>query len=187
MVPLIWGWATGVKAVLKALPTIALVAVLVGLLLSVFVNIKAADTATKKLNKQEQTLVDVRQDLADTQANLVNEKRNIKTVTEYVERVTIVRQRGATIIKEVPIYVSKEADSQCAVPNGFVWMHDNAATSSTVVANTPSPDYAGPSGVALSQVAATVAYNYQQFHEMRQQTLALQQWITNNTTAPPLD
>lgn len=80
-------------------------------------------------------------------------------VTEYVDRVQVIKERGATIIKEVPVYVSAQADAACTVNAGFVRVHDAAARS------LPAPDPAGdadaaPSGVALSAVAETTAENY---------------------------
>ncbi|UZD98466.1 hypothetical protein LOY64_30135 (plasmid) [Pseudomonas corrugata] len=80
-------------------------------------------------------------------------------VTEYVDRIQVIKERGATIIKEVPVYVSAQADAACTVNAGFVRVHDASARS------LPAPDPAGdadaaPSGVALSTVAATTAENY---------------------------
>lgn len=82
-----------------------------------------------------------------------------RVVTEYVDRVQVIKERGATLIKEVPVYVSAKADAACTVNAGFVRLHDAAAKS------LPAPDPAGdadaaPSGVALSAVAATTAENY---------------------------
>lgn len=82
-----------------------------------------------------------------------------QVVTKYVDRVRVVEKAGQTIIKQVPVYVSAEADRACAVPAGFVRLHDAAA------ASLPAPDPAGaadarPAGIALSTVAATVAGNY---------------------------
>lgn len=82
-----------------------------------------------------------------------------RVVTQYVDRVQVINQRGATLIKEVPVYVSAKADAACTVNAGFVRLHDAAAKS------LPAPDPAGdadaaPSGVALSAVAATTAENY---------------------------
>lgn len=173
------------KAAVRTILTMAVLLVLVGLGVSVFRSISAAQEATKKLAEQETTIASLRADLATTQADLEAEKRNIKIVTEYVDRVETVRVRGETIIKEVPVYVTQEADSRCTVPNGFVWMHNAAATNATVVANSPSPPYAGASNVALSTVAGTVAYNYQQFHELREQVLSLQQFIRENSDEEP--
>lgn len=82
-----------------------------------------------------------------------------RIVTEYVDRVQVIEKRGETIIKEVPVYVSEAADRACAVPVGFVRLHD------AVAAGLPSPGAAGaadeaPSGIALSAVTGTVAGNY---------------------------
>lgn len=82
-----------------------------------------------------------------------------RVVTKYVDRVQVIEKAGQTIIKQVPVYVSAEADRACTVPAGFVRLHDAAA------ASLPAPDPAGaadarPAGVALSTVAATVAGNY---------------------------
>lgn len=106
---------------------------------------------------------------------LAQSETNVITVTEYVDRVRTVRERGETIIKEVPVYVTQEADDRCDVPAGFVWLHDDAAE------NTPrnhagNPD-ARAEGIELSTVAATVAGNYAICHENAEQLKALQQYI----------
>jgi hypothetical protein len=99
-----------------------------------------------------------------------------RVVTQYVETVREVRVRGETIIKEIPVYVTAEADARCTVPVGFVRVHD-AAASNTPLAGTASPADAGASGVALSAVAATVTNNYTTCHEIREQLIGLQNWI----------
>ncbi|RMO79803.1 hypothetical protein ALQ33_200025 [Pseudomonas syringae pv. philadelphi] len=84
-----------------------------------------------------------------------------RIVTEYVDRVEYIEKRGATIIKEVPVYVSAKADAACTVNSGFVRLHDAAATGADLSPSGGSgaADEA-PSGVALSTVAATTAANY---------------------------
>lgn len=96
-----------------------------------------------------------------------------KVVTEYVDRVQVIKERGATIIKEVPVYVSVKADAACTVNAGFVRVHDAAARS------LPAPEPAGaadeaPSGVALSAVAATAAENYTSCNANAEQLTQLQ-------------
>ena len=51
----------------------------------------------------------------------------VKVVTEYVDRVRVVREKGDTIIKEVPVYVPVQADAACTINRGFVRLHDAAA------------------------------------------------------------
>ena len=104
----------------------------------------------------------------------------VKVVTRYVDRVRVVREKGQTIVKEVPVYVPAEADAACSVNRGFVRLHDAAA------GDVPEPATdadAAASGVALSAVAATVATNYQTCHENAEQLRALQTWVGEMTAA----
>jgi hypothetical protein len=94
-------------------------------------------------------------------------------VTEYVDRVQVIKERGATIIKEVPVYVSAQADAACTVNAGFVRVHDASARS------LPAPEPSGaadeaPSGIALSTVAATTAANYTDCNANAEQLSKLQ-------------
>jgi hypothetical protein len=98
-----------------------------------------------------------------------------KVVTEYVDRVVTVYKAGATITKEVPIYVSKAADSSCVVTGGFVRVHDAGAANVPVSGGPRVTDDAG-SGIALSTVAATVVDNYTDCHANAEQLTALQAW-----------
>jgi len=107
----------------------------------------------------------------------------IKVVTEYVDKIKVVRERGATIIKEVPVYVTTQADADCLINAGFVRLHDAAA--GNAVSLSPGPADAAPSGVALSTVAGTVADNYQRCHENAAQLIALQQWTMAMGAAGP--
>ena len=122
---------------------------------------------------QQETLhaATVRQKQAET---------TVKVVTEYVDRVRVVREKGDTIIKEVPVYVPVQADAACTINRGFVRLHDAAAAGELPE---PARDAdAAPADVALSAVAGTVAANYQTCHENAEQLRALQVWITE--TAP---
>ncbi|MEW6612722.1 MAG: hypothetical protein AB1409_08275 [Pseudomonadota bacterium] len=117
----------------------------------------------------------LRQSLAAARVQARQAEATVKVVTQYVDRVKIVRQKGAEIIKEVPVYVPVEADAACVVPRGFVRLHDAAATG-----RLPEPAGAAdaaPAGVALSTVAGTVADNYERCHENAEQLRALQAWI----------
>lgn len=44
----------------------------------------------------------------------------VKVVTQYVDRVRVVREKGDTIIKETPVYVPVQADAACTINRGFV-------------------------------------------------------------------
>ena len=105
----------------------------------------------------------------------------VKVVTEYVDRVRIVREKGETIIKEVPIYVPVQADAACTINRGFVLLHDAAAAGELPE---PAGDADAPAaGLALSAVAGTVAANYQTCHENAEQLRALQVWVREMASA----
>lgn len=95
----------------------------------------------------------------------------VKVVTEYVDRVQVVRERGAEIVKEVPVYVP--FSTTCDLPGGFRLLHDAAARGEL-------PDPAGiadAAPVAAQDTAATVTDNYQQCRENTEQLTALQAWV----------
>ena len=98
----------------------------------------------------------------------------VKVVTQYVDRVRVVREKGDTIVKEVPVYVPVQADAACTINRGFVRLHDAAAAGELPE---PARDAdAAAAGIALSTVAGTVAANYQTCHENADQLRALQAW-----------
>jgi hypothetical protein len=99
----------------------------------------------------------------------------VKVVTQYVDRVRVVREKGETIIREAPVYASAQADAACTINRGFVLLHDAAAAGELPE---PARDAdAAATGLALSAVAATVAANYQTCHENAEQLRALQAWV----------
>ena len=126
--------------------------------------------------------------LADASATAAAEKAVI-VQTETADQITAnavtiatqdqlrIQDFTLTQLVEVPVYVTKISDSRCAVPRGFVRLHDSAAGGMS-----PVPLGAGqfdddPSGIALSAVADTVAGNYGQCRQTRQQLIDLQAWI----------
>lgn len=118
------------------------------------------------------------------QATAVREEQaqaTVKVVTEYVDRIRVVREKGDTIIKEVPIYVPVQADAACTINRGFVRLHDAAAAGALPE---PARDAdAAAADIALSAVAGTVANNYQTCHETAEQLTALQTWVREMASA----
>ncbi|PPU42256.1 hypothetical protein [Xanthomonas arboricola] len=110
-------------------------------------------------------------------------KSSIKVVVEYVDRVHIVREAGATITREIPIYVTQKADAACAIPAGFVRLHDAAASGQPAGPPTADPD-APAAGITLSAIAGTVADNYTSCHATATQLSALQDWIDQHVPEP---
>ena len=118
------------------------------------------------------------------QAAAIRERQaqsTVKVVTQYVDRVRVVREKGDTIIKEIPVYVPVQADAACSINRGFVRLHDAAAAGELPE---PARDAdAASAGIALSAVAGTLTANYQTCHENAVQLRALQEWARGATPA----
>jgi len=96
--------------------------------------------------------------------------------TQAAEAQVRIRTVTQTLIREVPVYVTPDADDRCIVPVGFVRLHDAAA------AGRPVPEPSGladdaPSGLALSAAAVGIVDNYGDAHANAQQLIALQAWV----------
>lgn len=115
------------------------------------------------------------QQQAQAQVQIQQAEATVQVVTQYVDRIQVVREKGDTLIQEVPVYVTVQADAACTVHRGFVSLHDAAAAGELPE---PTRDADAPAeGLALSAVAATVVTNYQTCHENAEQLKALQDWI----------
>lgn len=115
------------------------------------------------------------QQQAQAQVQVRQAEATVQVVTQYVDRIQVVREKGDTLIQEVSVYVPVQADAACTVHRGFVSLHDAAAAGELPQ---PARDANAPAeGLALSAVAATVVTNYQTCHENAEQLKALQDWI----------
>lgn len=123
--------------------------------------------------------VQIRWDLADSRREAAAAQRQVRVgnavatvVTRYVDRVQIVREAGETIIKEVPVYVTQEADRRCTVPAGFVRLWNGANRGEL-----PAPDGAADeaaSAVVLTDIAAQHGREAEQCRATEEQLIALQ-------------
>ena len=97
---------------------------------------------------------------------------SVRVVTQYVNRVRIVRERGNNILNEVPLYVPSDP-AACALPGGWRVLHDAAAEGEF-------PDAARRADapvVTAEEAAAAVAGNYASCHDTAEQLSALQGWL----------
>lgn len=129
--------------------------------------------ATAALDRANDSLATANAEKADLANKLKLAEGTTRVVTEYVDRVQLVRERGATIVKEVPVYVTTTADAACTVPVGFVHIHDAAASGNAPTGPAGDPD-APAAGLALSAVAETTAANYATCHATVAQVIGLQ-------------
>ena len=104
-----------------------------------------------------------------------------RVVTQYVDRVRVVREQADTIIREVPVYVPQSCDADGRLPAGWRVLHDAAAVGGA--ADAATIDHAQP--VAPDTAATTVSRNYGTCRETAEQLTALQQWVREQAALQP--
>lgn len=116
----------------------------------------------------------VKQSLAVADIKTKQAEATVKVVTEYVDRVQIIRRAGETIIKEVTKYVPSDT---CTLPAGFRLLHDTAAAG-----NDPDPaGIADAQPVPAQTLAETIAENYTACRLNAEQLNALQSWAAGQS------
>lgn len=129
---------------------------------------------------QRHLKADARAALKASEGARATEAKNEETATDIGRQVeeakTEVQIVTRTLIKEIPIHVTAQADAHCVVPLGFVRLHDAAATGDPApsYATGESPDQA--SGTDLSTVAGTVIDNYGYTRELEAQVNGWIDW-----------
>jgi hypothetical protein len=123
--------------------------------------------------KWEVRVAEVKLEMAKKDA--ASSDATVKVVTKYVTNVEVVKQKGESIVKEIPKLITASADGQCVIPNGFVLLHDSASRNE-VPDSTRVVD-AGTSSVKLSDVATTVSENYTLYYQVSAQLKSLQEWV----------
>jgi hypothetical protein len=123
--------------------------------------------------KWEAKVAEVKLEMA--QKETASAETTVKVVTKYVNKVQIVKEKGNDIIKQVPVYITKDADTKCDVPTGFVVLHDSASRNEVPDATRKADATTSP--VKISGVAETVVDNYTTYHEVAEQLRSLQDWV----------
>jgi hypothetical protein len=109
--------------------------------------------------------------LATAQQETAQAKVTTRVVTQYVDRVKVVHERGEKITKEVPIYVPSA--TTCDLPGGFRVLHDAAAQGVLPDASR----IADAATVPAQDAAAVIVENYNAYHALAEQLMALQDWV----------
>lgn len=91
-------------------------------------------------------------------ARRVVEKIVREVEVKYVDRVRVIEKQGATIINEVPTYVTKADDSACQLRTGFVRIVDAAAKGEHP--GPPSDADRTSAGITLVDASGVIADNY---------------------------
>lgn len=102
----------------------------------------------------------------------VTTKVDLKHTAEQAKVRTVTK----TILKEVPVYVTRKADTECSIPAGFVSVF-NASANGEVPQTSSGADESAASGVVLSEVAQAIVENHGTYHEVASQMKALQEWV----------
>jgi len=85
----------------------------------------------------DQQLLALQQVQLDTLKRIAaSEVKEVQTV--YVDRIRTIQTQGHTIIKKVPLYVTKHHDTQCTVPPEFIRLW-NAANRGDVTSLSDAP------------------------------------------------
>lgn len=95
------------------------------------------------------------------------------------ERQTAIRTNTIEILREVPVYVTAQANAGCVVPHGFVRLHDAAATGADpgAVSDPAAPPHDAPSGTSLTEVSGRVIENYGVCRAEAERLKSLQDWL----------
>ena len=118
----------------------------------------------------------VKQSLQVARVEKAQAEATVKVVTKFVDRVRVVKERGATLTKEVVRYVPSDS---CPLPAGWRVLHDAAARGEPA---DPAGGLDAPP-VAAQDAAATVIENYATYHELAEQLKALQSWVSQQEEA----
>ena len=117
----------------------------------------------------------VKQSLTVARVQMDQAQVTERIVTQYVDRVRIVREQADAIIREVPVYVSTQCDPDGRLPAGWRVLHDAAASGGA--ADPAAIAHAQP--VAPDAAAETVTRNYGTCRETAEQLIALQAWVAD--------
>lgn len=118
------------------------------------------------------------QAVADAKLGTQQAEVTERIVTRYVDRIKVVREKGKTIIQEVPRYVSA---TDCPLAPGFRVFHDAAAAGEV-----PDPAaVADAAPVPAATAAGTIASNYGTCHETAATLTALQAWVREQAALNP--
>ncbi len=126
-----------------------------------------------RIQKERSALVHHKALLATAHAQLIEAQAKvvIQTEIQYRDRIKIVKEKGDTIIKEVPLYVTQADTTRFGINVGFV-RHYNAAFANEP-AGAPTHSDREPAGIPLAELAEVNAYNANVCWQWREQALGL--------------
>lgn len=149
-----------------------ILALVLAVILSFYLAFNFGKTEERKEWEEKFAKASAEIQVLEAKAAIINEV----VVTKYVDKIRYVEKVKVKTVKE---FVTAEADKSCTINNGFVSLH-NAAASATVV--TVSDADKDPSPIKLSNVAEVVVDNYAEYNKTKAQLESLQGWIRDQQT-----
>jgi hypothetical protein len=129
-----------------------------------------------RIQKERSALVHYKAQIATAQAKLAEAQAKvvIQTEVQYRDRIKIVKEKGDTIIKEIPIYVTQADTSRFGVNVGYV-RHYNATFTGELAGAAAESDRR-PAGISLAEIAEANAFNANVCWQWREQALGLREF-----------
>ncbi len=126
-----------------------------------------------RIQKERSALMHYKAQLAMAHAQLTEAQTKvvIQTEIQYRDRIKIVKEKGDTIIKKIPIYVTQTDNDHFSVNVGFV-RHYNAAFSNEP-AGVASEFDRRPAGISITELAEVNSFNANVCWQWREQALGL--------------
>jgi len=114
--------------------------------------------------------------VATANAKLVQAQAQVVTKVEvrYRDRIKIVKEKGDTLIKEIPVYVTPQDTAHFGVNIGFVRLYN--AAFSRIPAGAPAQSDREPARISLIDVARTTAFNATVCQQWQAQALGWRQF-----------
>lgn len=129
--------------------------------------------SNSELSKQQ--LINQNQVIYALQTKVKQAEISERVVTQYVDKIRIVKEKGDTIIKQVPVCITQDNDRECIVPESFRLLWDAANRGDIPEASRIANEAA--SDVKISDVAAQHATESTICRETEQQLSSLQDWV----------
>ncbi len=126
-----------------------------------------------RIQKERSALMHYKAQLTMAHAQLIEAQAKvvIQTEIQYRDRIKIVKEKGETIIKEVPIYVTQADTDRFGVNVGFVRHYNAAFTGQPAGVATKSDRESA--GISIAKLAEVNAYNANICWRWRKQALGL--------------
>ncbi len=126
-----------------------------------------------RIQKEHSALVHYKAQLAIAHAELTQAQYKLATRVEiqYRDRIKIIKEKGDTLIKEIPIYVTQADAAHFGVNVGFVH-HYNAAFTGEPAGPSSKSDRE-PAHISLAEIAKIHAHNASACLQWREQALGL--------------